>query len=600
MNYKIFLSMLLVLPALVFSLSLYNYQGSGNLADSSQDSYILSVDVLGTNIEEVKFSVKLGPDPWSAWTDYQYRINNTYYYEIPRSVWINYVGYSIYFKVYAKDSSSQYTSGIKTAGMIYDDDINKPVFSGWSFPLKQVYNKDIVVGVNITDESGIASAVLHYDYGEDGVEDGIDDSPVVSGTEYTFTIPAPGPDYERRYVSFWVEATDNDNDRPADSLYAKSWTMRSKMVGLPKEVYKDIDNDGTNEVARDNDNNMTNGYETYQDPNHNTVSEATDGDSDGMTDYFIDTDSDGVYDIYWDPDSDEFYSVYVLTVNVKDTTGMAITGAAVSVVGPVDKYGTTGNNGTTVFEYLPEGTYTVSASATGYSSESATVILNETKTVVLVLTATPAPAPAGGGGGCRVVTSVDVQENFSAKAGDSLVIPVTINLSGTCASHSYIIRVDTPEGWTADSKEITIRNHESEKVEITVNVPANAEGSYGMTLHVNGVARAITVSVEKPTKPTPVTEETTQSKETGKPTPTEQPEKEKPEQETRKETEQPATEKSREKVQTVTGFLTAFALANPRASFGVLVILFVLLFLLFRKSQSAKPSRKRKPRRKRR
>ncbi len=599
MNYKVLLSILLVLPALVFPLSLYNYQGSGHVADSSQDSYVLSVDVLGTSIEEVKFSIKLGADPWSAWNGYQYNIDDTYYYEIPRSDWINYVGYSIYFKVYAKDSSSQYTSGIKTAGMLYDDDIHKPAFSGWSFPLKQIYNKDIVVDVDITDESVLASAVLHYDYGEDGIEDGTDSTPAISGTTHTFTIPAPGPDYEKRYVSFWVEATDADADRPGDSLYAKSWTMRTKMTGMPKEVYQDVDADGTNEIARNNDNNMTNGYETYQDPNHNTVAMIVDGDGDGMTDYLIDTNADSVYDIYWDPDSDELYSVYTLTVNVEDTAGAAITGAAVSITGTVDKSGSTGTDGKVIFEYLPAGTYDVSASAAGYSSSSQNIVLNSTQEITLTLTASTPPAGGGGGGGCRATTDVDVQETFSAKSGDVLIIPVTINLTGTCPYEDYIIEVDTPDGWATDSKEIRVMDDETGTVEMTVNIPADAEGSYGMTLHVNDIARAITVSVEKPavaeaTKPKPSEEAVTPTEEQpkegeGEPTPTEG------------ETEPATTEKAEERPQTVTGFMTAFAVQNPAISTVILLILLLILFVLFKKSQSSKSRKvKRKPRRKRR
>ena len=80
-------------------------------------------------------------------------------------------------------------------------------------------------------------------------------------------------------------------------------------------------------------------------------------------------------------------SVYTLTVQVQDEGGFAIEGATVTVDG---LSGTTDNLGNAVFPDLEEDTYTVTASKTGYTSTSDTVILDDDKTVTLTLTTAPA------------------------------------------------------------------------------------------------------------------------------------------------------------------------------------------------------------------
>ena len=76
-------------------------------------------------------------------------------------------------------------------------------------------------------------------------------------------------------------------------------------------------------------------------------------------------------------------SFYTLTVQVQDEGSTAIEGATVAVDGLSS---TTDVSGTTDFLDLEEGTYTVTASKTGYTSASDTVVLDSDKTATLTLT----------------------------------------------------------------------------------------------------------------------------------------------------------------------------------------------------------------------
>lgn len=151
----------------------------------------------------------------------------TYCYEIPKEVWIEEVGREMHWWVNATASNGKNDlEGAVLGGLISDDDEEYPEFSNPTYTRRPMYNESMTVVIGITDESVISSTNLTYDYDYSTGIDGFDDNPTISGNTYTFTIPAACPgetdpnncEYKWRNMKFWIEATDNDTDRPDDKI----------------------------------------------------------------------------------------------------------------------------------------------------------------------------------------------------------------------------------------------------------------------------------------------------------------------------------------------------------------------------------------------
>ncbi|OIP34493.1 MAG: hypothetical protein CO092_00830 [Candidatus Aenigmarchaeota archaeon CG_4_9_14_3_um_filter_37_18] len=166
------------------------------------------------------------------WLEYTYKTDNTYCYEIPREIWVGQINKEtqcreLHWFVNATDSTYKNDlEGPILGGLVKDDDTEYPSFSNPEYNRKPMYNQPMPVSIQITDFSGISSAVLSYDYDYSTGIDGINDTPDISGDIYTFTIQPACPDetdpekceYKWKNMKFWIEATDNDDDRPDDRL----------------------------------------------------------------------------------------------------------------------------------------------------------------------------------------------------------------------------------------------------------------------------------------------------------------------------------------------------------------------------------------------
>lgn len=131
-----------------------------------------------------------------------------------------------YNNIYSSFTSQSYgelSSGSTSISsiIITDDDLTPPTFNEVNYPLTNKTYNPIKVSSNIIDFSGINSAKLYYDYGNDSIIDG---SVVMTLNEnlYNAEIPSAGKTYKNQYVKFFIEASDNDNDRLNDSTSGNS------------------------------------------------------------------------------------------------------------------------------------------------------------------------------------------------------------------------------------------------------------------------------------------------------------------------------------------------------------------------------------------
>ena len=100
---------------------------------------------------------------------------------------------------------------------ITDDDTTGPVISDVDAPAAVLSDQDTVITATISDAtsegSGVASATLYYGYSSpytDAIATGTGPGGNGDG-EWSFTIPAQGPDGEEETLKFYVEASDGDN-----------------------------------------------------------------------------------------------------------------------------------------------------------------------------------------------------------------------------------------------------------------------------------------------------------------------------------------------------------------------------------------------------
>ncbi|MFH1064158.1 MAG: S8 family serine peptidase [Candidatus Woesearchaeota archaeon] len=128
----------------------------------------------------------------------------------------DYLDMSTTFFVEAQDNDNDrigdnitINSSVQNISLI-DDDTAPPSFDAWRFSSTAFGIDELEVNATISDESGLSSVKLYYDYEADGIDDNI----VMSqdGNYWLGTIPAPGNARETKDVVFFVEAIDADDD----------------------------------------------------------------------------------------------------------------------------------------------------------------------------------------------------------------------------------------------------------------------------------------------------------------------------------------------------------------------------------------------------
>jgi len=159
-----------------------------------------------------------------------------------------------------------------------------------------------------------------------------------------------------------------------------------------------------------------------------------------------------------------------LQVIVKDAESKPITGAFVTVTGPVNKNGLTDNDGQYNFDSIFVGLYSVTASKSGYASNTTTVTVNSQETAVITIILTESvqvkefhvDAWIQEDGGFMVQESSD-RKTITVNKGDTVRLVVTAKDT----SHGFgidVFNVDTGEIITGATK--------------TVEFVASTEGTY--------------------------------------------------------------------------------------------------------------------------
>jgi parallel beta-helix repeat protein len=85
---------------------LQNPWATGNINDSFSDAYRVRIDASDpSGVSTVKFRYRFD-GTWSDWYPYSGQSGNTYWYDIPKSVWIEHVGQTVYWQAYAEDNDT--------------------------------------------------------------------------------------------------------------------------------------------------------------------------------------------------------------------------------------------------------------------------------------------------------------------------------------------------------------------------------------------------------------------------------------------------------------------------------------------------------------
>jgi hypothetical protein len=83
-----------------------NPSSSGDIYDDYSGSYRIQASVTDpSGVSRVQFSYRFDGS-WSSWYDSSGNSGSGYWYDIPRGVWTNYVGKTVYFKVHAYDNDN--------------------------------------------------------------------------------------------------------------------------------------------------------------------------------------------------------------------------------------------------------------------------------------------------------------------------------------------------------------------------------------------------------------------------------------------------------------------------------------------------------------
>ena len=219
----------------------------GDIYDSYSGSYRIRNYVTDSSgINTVKFSYKFGSGGWSSWKTYSGKSGNYYWYDIPRSVWINDVGKTVYWQTYALDADSdrnndgaKRTGGPYTGGHISDDDTTGPTIvdywdSGDAYPGTYYFK------VKLNDSSGILDDTnyprVYYRWNDPSIDESNYDGYLNAdwdGNWYTASKDI-GEEKAGQTIYWRCLSYDNDNDGwSGDNSYDWSPTYLGGVITLP-------------------------------------------------------------------------------------------------------------------------------------------------------------------------------------------------------------------------------------------------------------------------------------------------------------------------------------------------------------------------------
>jgi hypothetical protein len=200
---------------------------NGMIFDSKETPIRLEINCSDptTGISSTNFRYRFDMDPWSNWESHNGSSGDIYWFDIPRDVWINYMGSTLYWEVNVTDGSGLVTRSSTFNGVvIVDDDESGPsILNPWSVgDIDDTYLGDYRIQVTLTDKSGIDGVFFRYRYGSNpwnSWQSFFD----FSGSDYWYNIPRTDwSNYVGETIYWEVYAQDGDNDRIDDGLITYS------------------------------------------------------------------------------------------------------------------------------------------------------------------------------------------------------------------------------------------------------------------------------------------------------------------------------------------------------------------------------------------
>jgi len=221
--------------------------------DSDVGSYRVEMDVAGLSAaESVQFSYSFSgwsKNPseifwehyanWSNWESASGDSGSTYWYDIPRDMWIDHVGEEVECKTQitlAGGARFQRTA----IGRIADDDTTGPSFTNTQSTgdIKYSYNGSYRIQITASDPSGIDEVWFRYRFSLWSGSGTWSNGTLYSGRSgsiYWYDIPRNvwhTLDHLGQTIYFEAWAVDADNDRPNDGSYSYSPTYTAGGIGL--------------------------------------------------------------------------------------------------------------------------------------------------------------------------------------------------------------------------------------------------------------------------------------------------------------------------------------------------------------------------------
>jgi len=208
-----------------------NPYSDGDVLDSFNDSYRLQIDWVDSSwFSELVFRFGNNTTSWSPWFDYSDSSGNTYWYDIPRSEWLNFVDSQLYWETKAVDNDNDRANDTlensltaMLGGNITDDDRAMPSLENYGAE----YDADgfsYTMWVKASDESGWTLNIEYYYLSPDTIYSL--DNYTTEQTSETLSIILGKTELKQHntetlYWRYMLE--DNDHDRANDS-FNTSWS----------------------------------------------------------------------------------------------------------------------------------------------------------------------------------------------------------------------------------------------------------------------------------------------------------------------------------------------------------------------------------------
>lgn len=190
---------------------------------------------------------------------------------------------------------------------------------------------------------------------------------------------------------------------------------------------------------------------------------------------------------------------------IDSSTGAAIAGAAVSYSGGST---TTDNNGAYSFSNVPAGSYTLTASASGYSSQSSSTTVNSGAVSTLEFQLTPSSTGGNGaitGRVSNVSTGASISSATVSFGGHSTTTSSTGTYSfSSVASGTYNVSV-THSGYISESATVTVNSGTTSTLNVQLSTAGKIAGKVttstgaavsGASIHFAGGAISTTVDTK--------------------------------------------------------------------------------------------------------